>query len=171
MEKSGPRQFNKSIRITPNPNANLSVGIVAPTGLTQTYDIIPFLSLPTSLSTVFIDQTGQLSTGAGTIPTSSLFSLDFGDVNQSLIKTVSGLITKVKVAVTQSFNGIGASITIGSLANPTLLFQSNQIDMSQATEFENPQSVFISTATDIYVFYTTGTGASQGKLYILLETN
>lgn len=94
----------------------------------------------------------------------------YGDATRIILPAVVGkVVLAVNVNITTPFNGVGAQLSIGTLASPALLVASAQLDLSVATEFEINPNVRFGTATDIYLTITPGAGATQGAGWLVAE--
>ena len=95
----------------------------------------------------------------------------YGDSSPRIIipALTSKIVLAVNINITTPFDGAGASLSIGTLANPALLVDPMQLDLSVATEFEINPNVKFTTPADIYLTITPGAGATQGTGWIVVE--
>lgn len=97
-------------------------------------------------------------------------NFSFGDAS-SIVFTVpvNSVVLKMAVNIITPFNGVGASISLGTLANNNLLVSAQQTDLTVAAKFEIDPNVNIVAASDIYIFINAGSGATQGNGWVTLE--
>lgn len=95
----------------------------------------------------------------------------YGDANRIIIPaSTNKIVLVVNINITTPFNGVGASLSIGTLASPALLVAPTQLDLSVATEFEIAPNMKLITPTDVYLSITPGAGATQGAGWIVIST-
>lgn len=95
----------------------------------------------------------------------------YGDATPDTIYTPSSnqIITAITVTVLTPFNGVGAKVSIGTNANPTLLAAEDETDLSILGSYEIDPEVQVLAGTSIRKFITPGAGASQGQAMIQIE--
>lgn len=95
----------------------------------------------------------------------------FGDASPAVISTgqPAQVILQITVHITTAFNGLGATLTVGTVAAPSLYVDASQLDLALETEFEITVGKNIAASTDIVATITPGTGATTGAGWILLD--
>lgn len=98
------------------------------------------------------------------------FNFSYGDASSIAFNVpANAIVLKVSVNISVPFNGAGASFTVGTAANNSLLIASSQIDVKIAAKFDIDPNELIATSTNIYTFITAGAGATQGSGWVTLE--
>lgn len=97
-------------------------------------------------------------------------SFSFGDATPVLIASlaVGRRISLARIDVYAPFDGLGASLSIGTLDSPELLMGVTLNDPKQAAGFEAVPMLPI-PASDLYLFITPGSGASAGSGHVLIK--
>jgi hypothetical protein len=95
----------------------------------------------------------------------------FGDASPALVQTLDAqkLVVRTRITITTPFDGAGATLSIGTLAQPELLIASSQVNPAQKTTFETTPEVALSAGTNLYLFIIAGVGATQGAGRTVLE--
>jgi len=95
----------------------------------------------------------------------------FGDATPALIHTTSdsGIVARVELYITTAFNGVGASISIGTSDNHDLFMAANENDPSVLNSFYSHPGYNFNAATDINLYITPGAGASAGSGFAILN--
>lgn len=115
-----------------------------------------------------VAEQGPAGPGGGALTT---INFSFGDAARVIALSLMGrIVSAVNINVATPFNGVGASLSIGTLTAPNLLVAPTQLDLSVATEFEIKPNVKFQSPTDIYLTITPGAGATQGAGWLVLET-
>lgn len=98
-------------------------------------------------------------------------NFSYGDASPRVISSgqPAQMILQITVNVTTAFNGVGASLSIGTLALPSLYVDSAQLDLAVESEFEITVGKTIAAATNIVATITPGTGATAGSGWILVD--
>lgn len=92
------------------------------------------------------------------------FYFNYGDVAEQVIGTIqTSQLLRVRIDVLTPFNAVGVDATIGTTSNPSELLPSGFIDLSQAGTFDLVTNTELSVATVYKLFFTTGTGGTQGR--------
>ena len=76
----------------------------------------------------------------------------------------------VRLDITTAFNGVGATLSIGTLENPGLLMDTNMNDPTQIAGFETAPTTSPQDS-NIYLFIHPGDSASTGAGNILIRAN
>lgn len=94
----------------------------------------------------------------------------FGDATPTLIFSTSSndTVYRVELTITTPFDGIGASLSIGSQGNPLELLSTNQVDPYTIGTYQSNECVKYTSPTDVKLFITPGSGASTGSGFILI---
>lgn len=69
----------------------------------------------------------------------------------------------IELAIHTAFNGTGASISVGTLADSERFLPAAQVDPSSVGIYEASPNEVISVDTEVLLFITPGLGASQGS--------
>lgn len=89
----------------------------------------------------------------------------WGDATPKLLALVATgkLVSEVSIILTTTFNGVGATLAIGSTGSPPedLMARAQNDPAALATYRTNPNKVY-GVATNIYLTIAPGAGASQG---------
>lgn len=98
-------------------------------------------------------------------------NFSFGDASPMVVSSgqPAQMILQITVNVVTAFNGLGASLSIGTLASPSLYVDSAQLDLAVESEFEINVGKSIAAATDIVATITPGAGATTGYGWILID--
>lgn len=98
-------------------------------------------------------------------------NFSFGDASPAVISSgqPAQIILQINVNVITPFNGVGASVSVGTVASPSLFVASSQLDLSTATEFEITVGLPLAANTNIIATITPGQGATAGAGWILIE--
>lgn len=92
------------------------------------------------------------------------FYFNFGDVAEQIIGTIqTSQLLRVRIDVLTAFNAVGVDATIGTTSNPSQLLPSGFIDLSQAGTFDLVTNLELSVDTQYKLFFTTGSGGTQGR--------
>lgn len=102
-------------------------------------------------------------------PSGSTIDLPFswGDASPSPIGAVSGLIVAASIIITTPFDGVGASLTIGTLGSPALIMPADSNYPGFASRYEVNPGLFVSG--QLYLTIDPGAGATQGAGRVYLE--
>lgn len=89
----------------------------------------------------------------------------YGDATPLLVAALDAgvRVFSIELAINTTFNGAGATLSVGTLANHELFLPATQIDPTAAGIYEASPNLVLVSATDVYLFITPGTGASQGS--------
>jgi hypothetical protein len=98
-------------------------------------------------------------------------NFSFGDASPLVISTgqPAQVILQVTVNITEAFNGAGATLSVGTPANPSLYVTSRQVDLETEAEFEVTVGKSIFANTNIIATITPGTGATTGAGWVLID--
>jgi len=107
---------------------------------------------------------------AGPTGVAGLKYFAYGDASPAFIHLVTApvIVLQVNLVISTPFNGAGASLKLGTAAQPQLLASPTQIDTSFVAEYEtNPN---ITATSNILLTITPGAGCTQGAGWIVIET-
>lgn len=95
----------------------------------------------------------------------------YGDVASRLVVQVPRptLALCVNLIVTEAFNGVGATVSVGTAAQAESLVPANKSQLDIATEFESDPNVVLGSGDDIYLYLTPGAGATHGAGYLVID--
>lgn len=111
------------------------------------------------------------TTGSDSGLNSQPIAFAFGDASP---RSVLALLTtqtvlQVNANIVSPFNGVGATLSLGTFAQPSLLVAPAHVDLGIPAEFEvNPNARLIGPI-DIVLTITPGAGATQGDGWIVIE--
>lgn len=93
------------------------------------------------------------------------YTFYFGDATPALITTLPAgtRIFALELAINAAFDGIGAAVTVGTLADNDALLRSDQVNPGLAAIYESSPNLVLGEDTAIYLFISPGSGASQGN--------
>ncbi len=99
------------------------------------------------------------------------FYFNYGDATPAnvYLADTDRLIKTVTLVILTAFNGVGAAVSIGTQAEPTLLMDVDDNNPALVGSFETSPNETIVSGTQLKVFITPGAGATQGRAAILLE--
>lgn len=102
-----------------------------------------------------------------------LINFSYGDATPQLIASLGAgdLVVSSQLVIEDAFNGIGASISIGTLGDPDAVFPSSGVLLSEEGIYIVDVSLVISIPTDLYLFITPGSAASAGSGFLFLSIN
>lgn len=108
--------------------------------------------------------------GDGQYPT---VSFAFGDASPSIVMTVNPAsaaeVALVQVEIEEAFDGVGAQIAFGTVADPDCLMRVDQNDPAAEAVFETSPRVRLAGGEQLQLTITPGAGASQGRGKIILQ--
>lgn len=101
-----------------------------------------------------------------------VINFSFGDASPATIWTTPHTLHVVltRVVVLTPFNGAGASVKVGTVANDQLLFEPGAAELSQAAAWEFNSDAQLLSAESIKVTITPGSGASAGTGRIIIDS-
>jgi hypothetical protein len=101
-----------------------------------------------------------------------VFDLDFAYGDATPVHIASILVGKIvklaRLDIYTPFNGSGAQLTIGSLAEPDRYMASTQNDPTTALSYEMSPMRSVDSG-DVYLFITPGSGATAGSGHVSVE--
>lgn len=102
-----------------------------------------------------------------------LHNFSFGDATPYKIGTVNAgkLIVAANVGIDQAFNGVGAAISIGTLADPESVMPATSILPSEIGTYERTVSAVAAISEDLYLFIAPGASASTGSGHVYIAVN
>jgi hypothetical protein len=88
----------------------------------------------------------------------------YGDASPDVVFTpaVDCELTDLALQITTPFDGVGASLKVGTIADPALLMDTWQNDPGSACIYETSPHQALSAGTAVRLTINPGTGASQG---------
>ncbi|MDN5939261.1 MAG: hypothetical protein L0H83_11440 [Salinisphaera sp.] len=93
----------------------------------------------------------------------------FGDAPTVLYTpAVASAVVRVRVRVTAAFNGLGATLTLGTAADPDAFVTSADLDLGGVMEYELTPDAAVAAGEGIVLTITAGTGATAGTGVVLL---
>lgn len=112
---------------------------------------------------------GPAGSSAGVNPP---INFSFGDASPVPVLTlaVDSEIASVQLEIEQAFNGVGASIRLGTAAEPGLLLDAWQSDPSTAGVYETTPRVQLPAGTALVLTIVPGSGASAGTGQFLINS-
>jgi hypothetical protein len=104
----------------------------------------------------------------GTFPA---INFSFGDASPAIILTASSnLLVKSAVLVIRTiFNGVGAKVSIGTDANPNLLFNENDNNPFFIGSYHSSPNENMLSGSVVKIFITPGAGATTGQGTVIIE--
>jgi hypothetical protein len=104
--------------------------------------------------------------GAGVIEP---ITWSWGDAESDVyVPATAGTLVMARLKIDTAFNGDGASIRVGTLADPEVAIPSEWIDPYQAIEVENTPDILLGAGQAVRLSITPGT-ASQGSGRLFLQ--
>lgn len=124
---------------------------------------------PTCFVTTLVAQGPQGPSGPGEQP---LHNFSYGDATPSLIATLpaGSRVLTVIVYLDVPINGVGASISVGTLSNPNGLASSTQIGLLDVASYEFSPQVVYEVETSIFLFISPGSGTTAGSGSVLVSS-
>jgi len=97
------------------------------------------------------------------------FAFSYGDAPGNIYTpSVAGTITEARVIVTTPFDGVGASLTLGTASEPNSIMATADSFLGELAEFEKPADKPINAGEGIRLSITPGSSATQGAGLIYL---
>lgn len=99
-------------------------------------------------------------------------SFSWGDVSSTLIETMdTGVtITAIYFIVQEVFDGVGATVTIGTVADPDLLMGVADVDLTSIGTYLVSPGYKFAAETEVKIFNTPGSGASTGAGSLVINS-
>ena len=99
------------------------------------------------------------------------FSFAYGDASPVELFTALAdkLITAVSIFMEQAFNGAGAALSVGTIAQPDALLTTSENNPASTDVFHVSPNRSFGVDTTIQLFITPGAGASQGRGMVTIE--
>lgn len=94
-------------------------------------------------------------------------AFSWGDATPALIYTYTGTIFGASIVLQVPFDGVGAALSLGDSGNNGRLIAA--IDPTIAATYSTSPAHTYASSTQIRLYITPGTGASQGSGFVLLE--
>lgn len=102
----------------------------------------------------------------GAIPPASFA---FGDAPTTLYTpAAASTVASVRVRVTQSFDGLGATLALGTPTDPDKFVTAADVDLAAPVEYELTPDAPVAAGEPIILTITPGTGATSGAGSVLL---
>lgn len=110
--------------------------------------------------------------GAGTSTNNYLYTFAYGDATPQIIAALPGaaLVTNVILIINTEFNGVGASISVGTSGFEESLLKQEEVDPVHLGIYSTAPGILYGGATDINIYITPGGGASQGAGIVIVYT-
>ena len=99
-------------------------------------------------------------------------SFNYGDASSVILVLTSSApseIMLVSLQIEQAFNGLGAQLMLGTLADPDLIMSATDNAPSVVATFEVSPRVELPAGTEVFLTIVPGTSASQGAGQIVLQ--
>lgn len=98
------------------------------------------------------------------------FQFSYGDATPAILVTaVSGQrILGVRLDILTAFNGVGAQLSIGTMADPQSVFPTTDNSALIVSSFDLKLNTLYSQDTDIFLWITAGQNASAGSGQVLI---
>lgn len=97
----------------------------------------------------------------------------FGDASPAPVLTINPAsaaeIVLVQLEIEEPFDGAGATLTVGTAADPDLLMAADQVDPSTTAVFEASPRVALAGGAEVQLTITPGVGASQGRGKLVIQ--
>jgi hypothetical protein len=125
------------------------------------------ISSPDNLAVVRVGGTYRINSGGSQIA----YPFSWGDAtpaNVAMVAPNKRLFT-VSIVITAAFDGINASLTIGDDGDNSRLMTVDENDPLVVGEYETNPGYAYGTSTQIKLYITPGSGASQGAGFVLLD--
>jgi len=126
---------------------------------------------------VIISDVGRQG-ASGVIPPSTVLTLDpvqfaYGDASPRVAVTLPFAceIVSVLFQIDQTFDGVGAALSLGTAGNPELLMPINGNYPSEIGQYESSPAAELTISTDIIITITPGAGATQGSGEIIFNVS
>jgi hypothetical protein len=96
----------------------------------------------------------------------------FGDASPAtlFIPAEDAMLALVRVVIETPFDGAGATLAIGTLADPDLYMATDENDPTQVASYEVKPDIIVSTGAAILLTITPGAGATAGAGRILIDS-
>lgn len=110
------------------------------------------------------------ASGDGSYPA---FNFAFGDASPAVRLTLSvgaQEVITVSLQVEEAFDGAGATVALGTAANPELLFPSSASDLATEATYDVTPREELAGGTPLVLTLNAGAGASQGRGQIVIQT-
>lgn len=109
------------------------------------------------------------SSGAGLLPP---INFSYGDASPAvvLLLSVTSEIAAVSLQIEEAFNGVGASIALGTAGEPGALIPSADNDPSMLVTYEFSPRIEYAGGTLILLTINAGTGGSSGRGQIIVTS-
>ena len=114
---------------------------------------------------------GSSSPVAWANATISQIPFNYGDSTPELITTLpaNSVVKQVDIIILTAFNGVGAALSVGSSAGSYIdLLNTSMVAPSLVGTWSNEPGLQYTSSTQVFIQITAGTGASQGKGYVVL---
>ena len=105
--------------------------------------------------------------GGGTLPKPILFQFDTVSPLTLFNLIASDTIDKVEVCITEAFDDSAATLEVGTVGNPSLIFSSSQINPQKVGDYVCDQNFLITVAEVLRLTINPGT-STQGKGFVVI---
>ncbi len=117
-------------------------------------------------------QPGTLPDGGGTSLVVKQLSFSWDDTSPEFIGIVlaNKMILSVQLIITEAFDGVSPSLSVGEMSSPARLMATTDNDPTDEVEFlVTPHYTYLAD-TDIFLTIDPGSGAAQGKGLVLITS-
>jgi hypothetical protein len=105
--------------------------------------------------------------GGGSVPP---VSIAVGDAAHVVFEAPEdGVVTNVRLRVTEAFDGTGAQVAIGTIGDADAVMAAADSDVSTAAEYETTPDFAMTEGQTLLVTITPGSGATQGAAQLLFQ--
>lgn len=105
--------------------------------------------------------------GAGTLPQEVSFEFDTASPLTIFNLLSNDLIDKSEVTITEPFDDPSATLELGTVANPDLIFSTSQIDAQAVGDYVCDKNIKITTNETMRLNINPGS-STQGKGFVLI---
>jgi len=111
---------------------------------------------------------GETGATGGTL---APINFSYGDATPKLLYTPTDnvVIDLAQIVLRTVFDGVGASLSVGTMADHESVISLNSNDPYEAATYETSPEKQLSSGESLYLFITSGTGATQGSGQIVLS--
>ena len=107
---------------------------------------------------------------AGPAGAAFVHSFAFGDATPDELTTITAgrTISSVRIAIDEVFDGVAATISVGSLAVSELLFPRENVNPAEIGIYETSLELALTASLAVNLFITPGAGATTGRGRVLI---
>jgi hypothetical protein len=153
---------------TINATAQATASVVSATVVeTETMELIN-----DSVRTIEIDVPGLPGPPGPSASGVPPIAFSYGDASGAVFTAgEDGTIVLVRMSILTAFDGVGATLKLGTLAQPESILSAAQNDPSSTEEYENTPDLALSAGQSVILTIAPGTGAAHGNGTIYLVFN